>query len=53
TLYHPLGSREVRVLLIQPAPFGHPLVCDLTVCSLDEKPIYDALSYAWGCEEDP
>ena len=40
--------REIRLCTIFPASFDEPVVCDLTIVSLDDKPSYETLSYAWG-----
>ena len=43
------GQRhEIRLCTIFPASFDEPVVCDLTIVSLDDKPAYETLSYAWG-----
>ncbi|KUJ15839.1 uncharacterized protein LY89DRAFT_539710, partial [Mollisia scopiformis] len=42
-----------RLLLVHPGAFDHPLNCSLIVCSLDEKPSYNALSYTWGGLGEP
>ncbi len=46
----PLNSarREVRLLQILPGNGADDIRCTLRVASLDQKPHYNALSYAWG-----
>ena len=40
--------REIRLCTIFPASFDEPVLCDLTIVSLNDKPAYETLSYAWG-----
>ena len=40
--------REIRLCTILPASFDEPVICDLSIVSLDDKPVYETLSYAWG-----
>ena len=43
------SKNEIRLVrLYVAANVNAPLVCDLRVVSLDEKPDYSALSYCWG-----
>ena len=43
------SKNEIRLVRLYPAVSANaPLVCDLRVVSLDEKPEYSALSYCWG-----
>src|ERR1700743_1153948 len=43
-----VDRREVRLLTLHPAEFDSPVSCSIHVCSLDDKPAYNALSYVWG-----
>ena len=44
----PLRDREIRVLALRSGEVSDAIVCSLHVVVLDEKPEYEALSYAWG-----
>ena len=47
--YHALTRpNEIRILNIQPGTYGSPLLCRLEHARLDQRPDYEALSYAWG-----
>ena len=48
--YEPLDTsrRETRLCTIFPGSFDDAVVCKLNVVSLDDKPEYESLSYAWG-----
>ncbi|KAK3343467.1 hypothetical protein B0T25DRAFT_554387 [Lasiosphaeria hispida] len=48
--YTPLNpqTNEIRVLTLQPGRFGEPIVSTLDVVSLEDKPVFEALSYCWG-----
>ena len=37
----------MRLLEIRPGPEGDPLECFLVTLSLDDNPVYAALSYVW------
>jgi hypothetical protein len=39
---------EVRLLEVEPADGSSLIVCNLRVCSLDDQPFYESLSYTWG-----
>ena len=56
-VYSPLraSSEEIRLLTLLPGPFGTMVQCELYTTNLDKHspPCYEALSYAWGSEEDP
>ncbi|TVY16431.1 Heterokaryon incompatibility protein 6, OR allele [Lachnellula arida] len=39
---------EVRLLEVEPADGSSLIICNLRVCSLDDQPFYEALSYTWG-----
>ena len=48
-MHLPLGAREIRLLSISPESDSHaPVYCSLQSVSLDQKPSYATLSYAWG-----
>lgn len=42
---------EIRLLLLRPADWTEPIRCEFKVVSLDDRPIYSALSYVWGRED--
>jgi hypothetical protein len=48
TLYHDLPSRHIRLLKILPDGPNGEVCCQLVHRSLDKRPSYTALSYAWG-----
>lgn len=50
--YFPLRSnRSTRVLILHPAINRNlPLKCELAEVSLDNNPVYDALSYCWDSQ---
>jgi hypothetical protein len=43
-----VGRREIRVASILPGRWSENVSCKLTVLSLDDNPMYEALSYTWG-----
>lgn len=49
-LYKELNAqrREIRLCTLLPGPFNEPLACTLGIVSLDDKPVYESLSYVWG-----
>ncbi|KAI4163994.1 MAG: hypothetical protein LQ342_002491 [Letrouitia transgressa] len=50
-IYHPLNNkrREIRLLHVSPRQKNRELIqCHLSAASLDDRPVYEALSYAWG-----
>lgn len=53
SLYAPLiGECDVRILRIEPADnLNAPFELSLRIVSLDDRPLYDALSYTWADEE--
>jgi hypothetical protein len=51
--YFPLRShRHIRLLKLQRGHGDKPVLCSLTQVSLDENPVYEALSYTWELEDD-
>lgn len=52
--YEPLDPslRQIRLLTLLP-PSGGEINATLHVVSLDDRPVFDALSYVWGMEDDP
>ena len=47
--YSPLlGQRDIRLLEVLPGDDSDIVVASLVTVSLDSKPTYAALSYAWG-----
>ncbi|KAJ4175879.1 hypothetical protein NW767_015640 [Fusarium falciforme] len=50
--YRPLGGdSHIRILRINPAPSDDRLSGTLTHKLLDDRPVYDALSYTWGAPD--
>lgn len=47
-LYFELYALEIRLLKVAPGGWDDEIECELTHASLPNKPIFDALSYAWG-----
>ncbi|KAF2146189.1 uncharacterized protein K452DRAFT_198130, partial [Aplosporella prunicola CBS 121167] len=43
-----LGSQHIRLLVLFPGRWTDPLSCALSLVSLNDRPIYEAVSYAWG-----
>ena len=39
---------EIRLCTLLPGTFDEPVACNLNVVSLNDKPEYESLSYAWG-----
>lgn len=48
----PLGRNEIRLLILLPGQPGDDVKCDLQTVSLDNKPMFEALSYVWGNDKD-
>ncbi|KUI68532.1 Heterokaryon incompatibility protein 6, OR allele [Cytospora mali] len=49
--YQPLNTylNEIRLLSLQPSKnIDGPIACSLSTISLDDKPLFEALSYVWG-----
>jgi hypothetical protein len=44
----PLRDGEIRVLTLHAGDVLDPIVCSLRVAVLEERPVYEALSYTWG-----
>lgn len=44
---HP-GATQIRLLTLLPGEREHPVRCELSVNSLRDDPVYEALSYTWG-----
>ena len=45
---------EIRVLNIHPSyDITAPITCDIRIVSLDDDPVFDALSWCWGSVDDP
>jgi hypothetical protein len=42
--------REIRLLTIQPGDFDEPIEATLSTESLNDHPVYEAISYVWGDE---
>jgi hypothetical protein len=49
-LYSPLdpARNQIRVATLKPGKGDDQIECSLEVVSLDDQPIYSALSYVWG-----
>lgn len=47
-LHVPLRDGEIRILTLRAGEVTDAIVCSLRVAVLDERPAYEALSYAWG-----
>jgi hypothetical protein len=47
-LYRPLLDSEIRLIKLGPGDWTDPISCELIHVSLDSRPKYVALSYAWG-----
>jgi hypothetical protein len=52
--YMPIDSskHEIRLITIQPASHDPTIRCTIKHVSLDDRPAYTALSYAWGDRND-
>ncbi|RMY71330.1 hypothetical protein D0864_10672 [Hortaea werneckii] len=48
-----LRKDQFRILNLHPGKKSDPLYGTLKVVSLAEKPVYTAISYVWGKDEDP
>lgn len=42
------GADEIRLLVLQPGDRESPIEFSLVHASLEDNPIYEAISYAWG-----
>lgn len=53
--YEPLPSAEtwIRILVLQRGNGDDSLRAEIVTCSLDRKPIFDAISYCWGDAQKP
>ncbi|KAF2147454.1 uncharacterized protein K452DRAFT_331021 [Aplosporella prunicola CBS 121167] len=54
--YRPLRAeaKEIRILVLLPHEDPEASIhCELEHCSLDDNPVYEALSYVWGDPEPP
>jgi hypothetical protein len=40
--------REIRLLSLKPGAWNEGIECMLSTVSLDDRPVYEALSYVWG-----
>lgn len=47
----PNASNSIRLLQLHPGRSDEPLKSSLQICSLKDRPEYDALSYMWGPKE--
>ena len=51
--YTPLpGLRHIRIVRLRSGNYPDLLRCDILERSLDEAPVYEALSYTWGDNKD-
>ncbi|KAJ5210109.1 hypothetical protein N7491_009921 [Penicillium cf. griseofulvum] len=46
--YEPLAHREIRVVRLYPLTSDNQIHCEIERASIDEHPVYEALSYTWG-----
>jgi hypothetical protein len=46
-------AKQIRLLSLQPGSRDKPIVCKTSVAALAESPLYTALSYCWGKEQEP
>jgi hypothetical protein len=53
--YTPLSTdrKEIRLVNLLPGQSGDPVALKMTYSALEDKPEYEALSYAWGKSRDP
>ncbi|MCJ1393775.1 hypothetical protein MMC18_006651 [Xylographa bjoerkii] len=48
-VYQPLkGDRDIRLLRLECGRYSDDLRCSLSIVHLDDEPVYEAVSYAWG-----
>jgi hypothetical protein len=49
-LYHPLSSKlkQTRIIALHPGEFTDVISVTVNIISLDDSPVYEALSYVWG-----
>jgi hypothetical protein len=49
-IHSPLDPQnpQIRLLALHPGAFEDPVFCQLNIYSLEEQPVYEALSYVWG-----
>jgi hypothetical protein len=45
-------SRDIRLLQLLPGSKITPIQCRLLKVSLDNHPVYETISYAWGSPDD-
>jgi Heterokaryon incompatibility protein (HET) len=45
-------TREIRLLSVLPGEWTDAIKCEVKRCSLNSRPRYEALSYAWGDRND-
>ena len=52
--YVPLNTeaQEIRAITLHPGSFSDEIACDIRQVSLDDDPVYEALSYTWGSLDD-
>lgn len=52
-IYEPLHSpKHIRIIRLAPGKPNSPLCCTLGQVNLDDRPSFQALSYAWGDASD-
>jgi hypothetical protein len=49
--YTTLQGDEIRLVTLLPQSAGLPILCNMSHVSLENEPIYEALSYTWGAQE--
>ena len=53
SIYAPLDDKtDIRLLLLHPGPKSALICCTLAHAKVSSNPIYEALSYVWGPEEE-
>jgi Heterokaryon incompatibility protein (HET) len=45
-------TNQIRVLELLPSRWSEKISCKIRTISLDDKPVFEALSYVWGNPED-
>ncbi|KAJ5817097.1 hypothetical protein N7447_009330 [Penicillium robsamsonii] len=49
-LYEPLAHREIRIVRLYPLTSDNQIRCEIERASIDQHPVYEALSYTWGSD---
>ena len=48
SIYHPLQHNEIRLITLAAGRWADQIQCSLQTVSLDDSPVFEALSYVWG-----